>query len=240
MSRWFLAFLALACALVPVGPVRAQQSNNCGPLLMQAVAPILRLANRYYPGGVFPYGYAPLTQPFVPNPAEYTLYGYPQQGYLSGYAAPPLLGALGALVAPVDANPRLSAQAVLDELQRDGTWDRLSTLERAEWLFRLASLQRDEFMERIAVANLQREAQRDLVTIRRTPYDLAQAYQDRARTWHDSYVLAAQVTLNLLQAACNPATGTVPGLIGPVPLDLVNLALLCRAPNFFSLCAGFR
>jgi hypothetical protein len=235
MRRWTLATILLGVLAWPAGGVQAQQNtpNACTPLFAQTVLPMLQYASSYYPGGAGPYGYGPLAQPFGTNPREFALYGYPQQAYFANYAVPYPPPAPDANVSSTQPDPQLSAQAVLAQLQSDGTWDRLSTLERADWLYRLGQLQQSEREQEINQAQLQRQAQIDLVNIRRVPFDLAQAYQNAARNWHDSYVFAAQTTLNALQAACNPATGAVGGAG-------TNLGVLCATnPAASGLCAGF-
>jgi hypothetical protein len=253
MRRWSLVALLLGVLAAPAGVAQAQQGtpNACAPLFAQTVLPMLQYANSYYPGGAGPYGYGPLAQPFGTNAPGYPPNGYPQLANFASYSTPyPPAGAgavpaaapaampptAGAASAPATSpDPQLTADAVLAQLQSDGTWDRLSTLERADWMYRLAQLQQAEIGQQINQGQLQRQAEIDMVNIRRVPFDLAQSYQNAARNWHDSYVFAAQTALNALQASCNPITGTVPGAGASG-----NLGQFCATNPFAGgICSGF-
>src|SRR5205085_9600882 len=131
------------------------------------------------PGGIAPVGYWPLMQPFGTSPNEAVYTAYPTQSYYYGYATPgwaqrnptvypgayPGNSVLPGLYPPdltsqvgSDPNPTLTSGGILERLQSDGTFDRLSPTEQADWLFRLASLQRDEINQRFTQASLQQNA----------------------------------------------------------------------------------
>jgi hypothetical protein len=250
VSFWrprILAAVAIALTLgtSQAAPAQAQTPNNCLGLIYQTVAPILNQANRYTPGGAFPYGHAPLAQPFGTNPQEYAIWGYPGQAYYGSYTARPGAAPFGPGMgaAPVPELPpeQLTPTAIMQHLIDSGTWDRLSPTDQADWLMRLAGLQRDQFSQYLGLANLQRESQRDLANIRRIPYDLSERYQERAQQWRASYGFTADAVRNLLTATCNPATGQIgggsgvaglPGLgglaggLGGVPTSTAGLCLV--------------
>lgn len=212
--------LGLGLATLQAAPAHAQAPNNCQGLIYQAVAPLLNQANRYNPNGAFPYGYAPLVQPFGTNPQEYGLWGYPGQAYYGSYMtrpdAAPFGPAMGAAPPPELPPEQLTPSAIMQHLIDTGVWDRLSPTDQADWYMRLAGLQRDQFSQYLGLANLQRDAQRDLINIRRVPYELAERYQERAQQWRASYGFTADATRNLITATCNPATGQIGGGVAGV------------------------
>jgi hypothetical protein len=214
----------------------------CQDQVLQNTTPLLQMASRFTPGGIFPVGYAPLAQPFATNPLE-GANAYPALGYYNSYAQPPwarerpwlypsgypqmsvypqLYPDPGVPVPAVDPNPALSSAGILDVLQRDGTFDQLTSGERANFLLQLAALQQSEVGQRIAQAGLQQNAQTATLNARRAPYDLSVAMQANSRDWFQSYVLYAATVQNLVAAGCNTNTGllgsgaTVPGA-GGVP-----------------------
>jgi hypothetical protein len=224
VHRWLFIAAVLGLGLIPVQPAEAQTTTSpaCQQFIAQSMIPILATANRYNPSGVFPIGAAPMMQPFATNPGEYLAYGYPQQAYQGAYAFPndPTVGI------PTDQDPRLTAAAILDRLQGDGTLDQMSPNERATVLASLAGTQAQEDAQNIARANLRTTAQRNLAEIRRIPYDLSAITQANLRNWRDSYNLSAQTGLAVLQAACNPAAaglGVVPAPILPCGVTLGSL-----------------
>jgi hypothetical protein len=189
--------------------------------------PLLSLASRFSPSGVFPQGYAPLSQPFATNPGEFAN-AYPAPAYYNSYAAPafglqrpglypsgypqasvyPQLFPDGGVPIPaVDPNPQLSSASILQQLQSDGTFDQLTSGERANFLLQLAALQQSEVGQRIAQAGLQQNAQTATLNTRRVPYDLSIAMQANSRDWFQSYVLYAATVQNLVAAGCNTNTG---------------------------------
>jgi hypothetical protein len=248
------------------------------------------MASRFTPSGVFPQGFAPLAQPFATNPAEYALWGHPQHSYYSSYAQPAFARAQPGLyphgypqasvypqmfpadmpppVPAVEPNPVLSSAAILESLQRDGTFDQLTSGERANFLLQLAALQQSEIGQRIAQAGLQQNSQANVLNMRRVPLDLSVAYQSNARDWFESYVFYASTIQNLISTACNNTTGILgtgvfggggPGITaatgpGGAPLaavngnvtgtglgNITNVAALCRATNRnLPICLGIR
>lgn len=229
-------------------------------MIFTSTLPLLQYASRFTPSGFFPYGFAPLAQPFATNPLEGALYGYPSAAYYTSYATPgfaqrrPVLYPAGypqASVYPdlypptgipvpaVEPDPQLSSSAILQQLRSDGTWDQLTSTERANFLMQLASLQQTEIGQRIAQASLQQNAQANIINSRRVPFELSATFQTNARDWFQSYVLYAQVLQNLLQATCNPSTGTVGGtLLGG---NLTSLAFFCASNTLnLPICAGLR
>ena len=165
MHRWLSALLALAF-LVTTGTQATQAQNinappgtggataagfaACQQLIFQTLRPAIDTANRFNPGGIFPVGYWPLTQPFGSSPNETVYTGYPTTSYYSSYAVPgwaqqnPMLypgaypqnSVLPGLYPPdltsqVGAQPNasLTSAAILQRLQSDGTFDRLSPTE---------------------------------------------------------------------------------------------------------------
>ncbi len=259
LRRWLFAVAALATSLAPVQVVQAQQTATnlaCQQFILQQVAPVLAVANNFNPNGVWPVGFAPLGQPFVANPFEGALYGYPRQAYylsyvgpyrawprpqpvplaggypppmaypapaMAGYAAPP--PDLGSLVPSVDGDPQLSSAAILARVQSDGTLDQMSPSERASFLISLAQLQQSEISQRLQQATLQQNAMVNMVNIRRVPFDLASAFQERAHNWRDSYTFYASTLLAMLQAVC-PGAITPTGVIGPLsPVCIANPTL---------------
>jgi hypothetical protein len=222
--RWLFIAVAIGIYLVPVQPAEAQTTTNpaCQALIAQYMIPTLATANRYNPSGVFPIGAAPMMQPFATNPGEYAAYGYPQQAYQGAYAFPndPTVGI------STDQDPRLTAAAVLDRLQGDGTLDQMSPNERATVLASLAGTQAQEDAQNIARANLRSTVQLNLANIRRIPYDLSAITQANLRNWRDSYNLSAQTGLAVLQAACNPNAVNLG--VGPIlPCGVTLGALNC-------------
>jgi hypothetical protein len=238
MCRVVLAVFALALGFVPLQSAQAQgqMPNQCQNTIFQAVFPLISEANRFSPSGVFPQGYGPLTQPFGTSPTEGAIWGYPQQAYYSGYVARPyaLPSVPGAPsisyqpgTVPLQLPPdELTPSAIMQFLIDSGTWDRLGSTEQADWLMRLAGLQRDQFSQYLGLANLQRDSQRDLVSVRRAPFEIAERYQERAQQWRASYGFTADALRNLLQTTCNPGTGQigvggglngVPGGLGVLP-----------------------
>jgi len=202
VHRWLLIAVVFGICLVPVQPAEAQTTTSpaCQQLIAQSLIPVLGTANRYNPSGVFPIGAAPMMQPFATNPGEYLAYGYPQMAYQGAYAFPndPTVGI------PTEQDSRLTAAAILDRLQGDGTLSQMSPNERATVLASLAGTQAQEDAQNIARANLRSTSQRNLAEIRRIPYDLSAITQANLRNWRDSYNLSAQTALGVLQAACNP------------------------------------
>ncbi|HLI25635.1 MAG TPA: hypothetical protein VKZ60_01105 [Chloroflexota bacterium] len=262
MRGWVIRIAALLTGLLPT-MVHAQGTTSntaCQQLIFASTLPLLQYATRFSPSGFFPYGYAPLAQPFATNPFEGALYGYPSAAYYTSYALPgfaarrPMLYPAGypqASVYPelyppdgvpvpaVQPDPELSSSAILEQLRRDGTWDQLSSTERANFLMQLASLQQTEIGQRIAQASLQQNAQANIINSRRVPFELSATYQSNARDWFQSYLLYAQVLQNLLQATCNPSTGTV-GLT-PFGGSLTSLAFFCAFNTLnLPICAGLR
>lgn len=265
MRSWIVRTAAVLCGLLPV-TAQAQTSGTnaaCQALIFQGTVPLLQYATRYSPSGLQPYGFAPLAQPFATNPAEGALYGYPQQAYYSSYAQPgfaqrnPRLYPAGypqASVYPeqyppltgvpvpaVEPDPTLSSAAILDQLRSDGTFNQLTSTERANFLLQLASLQQTEIGQRIAQAGLQQNAQANVINSRRVPFELSATYQSNARDWFQSYVLYASVVQNLLQATCNNnvAAGGNNGLF--TGGNLPNLALFCASNTLnLPLCSGLR
>jgi hypothetical protein len=257
--------------------------------VLQNTLPLLQLASRFTPGGVFPVGYGPLAQPFATSPIE-GANAYPAVGYYNSYAQPPwgmqrpavypsgypqasvypqLYPDGGVPVPAVDPNPALSSAGILDVLQRDGTFDQLTSGERANFLLQLAALQQSEIGQRIAQAGLQQNAQTATLNTRRAPYDLSVAYQANSRDWFQSYVLYAATVQNLIASTCNTNTGLlgsgaavpsagivagVPGIAGAaVPAatlgtnapfglgSITNLSLFCRSNTLnLPICNGLR
>jgi len=223
VHRWLFIAVVFGICLVPVRPAEAQTTTNaaCQQLIAQTLIPTLATANRYNPSGVFPIGAAPMMQPFATNPNEYLQYGYPQLAYQGAYASPndPTVGI------PTVQDPRLTAAAILDRLQGEGTFDLMSPNERATVLASLAGTQAQEEAQNIARANLRTTAQRNLAEIRRIPYDLSAITQANLRNWRDAYNLSAQTGLGVLQAACNPnaaGLGVTPILPCGVTLGSLN------------------
>lgn len=262
MREWLIRLAAVLACLVPTTAHAQGTTSNaaCQQLIFASTLPLLQYATRFTPSGFFPYGFAPLAQPFATNPFEGALYGYPGPAYYTSYATPgfaqrhPMLYAAGYPQAsvypelypppgvPVPAlqpNQELSSAAILEQLRRDGTWDQLTSTERANFLLQLASLQQTEIGQRIAQASLQQNAQANIINLRRVPFELSATYQTNARDWFQSYVLYAQVLQNLLQATCNPTTGTI-GL-SPFGGSLTNLAFFCASNTLnLPICAGLR
>jgi len=259
-------------------------------LTLQQTLPILHVANRFGPGGLAGAGYAPLGQPFVNNPNEYTLYGGPQLAYQMNYVAPsygygqlPLaaMPPAGPPPAPngyagnggnggnggnsADPNGQSpfatmppaatnaygdsapapgSATALVQQMLRDGTLDQLTPSERATVVTQMATLEQT--------------AARNLVEMRRVPYDLAALFQQSSRGWRDSYTLYASVVQGLFQNTCaatNPLPPTPAGAQTPAPpapspgtlllngqtVDVTQLAQLCRSGALtLPVCSGFR
>jgi hypothetical protein len=257
-----LASLAPASVSAQVPPGQAQ----CQDLILRQTLPLLQYASRFSPGGVFPYGFGPLAQPFATSPAEGAVWGYPQTAYYASYAYPayaqmrPGLYPAGypqASVYPlayppempppvpsVEPNPQLSSAAILQVLQSDGTWDQLTSAERANFLLQLAALQQSEIGQRIAQAGLQQNAQASVMNARRMPYDLSVAFQSNARDWFQSYVLYASTVQNLLAQTCNTTTGALGtglGTLAGVPLTLPALQAFCAATTLnLAICSGLR
>ena len=190
--------LSPGAAHAQAGPAAAQ----CQDQVLQNTLPLLQTASRFSPSGVFPAGYAPLAQPFATNPAEGALWGYPAVPYYASYAQPPwaqqrpglypsgypqasvypqLYPDSGVPVPAVDPNPALSSAGILDLLMRDGTFEQLTSGERANFLLQLAALQQSEIGQRIAQAGLQQNAQTATINTRRAPFDLSVAYQANSR-----------------------------------------------------------
>ena len=155
------------------GAASAQTAHGaaaCSAQVLQNTLPLLQLASRFTPGGIFPIGYAPLAQPFATNPME-GANAYAAVGHYNSYAQPPWAvqrpglypsGYPQASVYPqlypdpdvsipaIDPNPALSSAGILNILQRDGTFDQLTSGERANLLLQLAALQQGETGQRIA------------------------------------------------------------------------------------------
>jgi hypothetical protein len=199
----------------------------CQDQVLQNTTPLLQLASRFSPSGVFPAGYAPLSQPFATNPLEGAS-AFPSVGYYNSYAQPPwavqrpglypsgypqasvypqLYPDGGVPIPAIDPNPQLSSAGILSVLQSDGTFDQLTSGERANFLLQLAALQQSEVGQRIAQAGLQQNAQTATLNTRRAPYDLSIAMQANSRDWFQSYVLYAATVQNLVAASCNGNTG---------------------------------
>jgi len=222
------------------GAASAQLTPSCQDQVLQNTTPLLSLASRFSPSGVFPAGYAPLSQPFATNPNE-GANAFPAVGYYNSYAQPPwaaqrpglypngypqasvypqLYPDGGVPIPAVDPNPALSSAGILAVLQGDGTFDQLTSGERANFLLQLAALQQSEVGQRIAQAGLQQNAQTATLNTRRAPYDLSIAMQANSRDWFQSYVLYAATVQNLTAASCNGNTGllgsgaTTPGAAG--------------------------
>jgi hypothetical protein len=242
LRRGIVLAAALIVGLSP-GAASAQTppgSAACQDQVLQNTTPLLQLASRFSPGGVFPAGYAPLAQPFATNPNE-GANAYPAVGYYNSYAQPPwaaqrpglypngypqasvypqLYPDGGVPVPAVDPNPALSSAGILAVLQGDGTFDQLTSGERANFLLQLAALQQSEVGQRIAQAGLQQNAQTATLNTRRAPLDLSIAMQANSRDWFQSYVLYAATVQNLVASTCNTNTGvlgsgaTVPGAGG--------------------------
>jgi len=238
MHRWVSLALVLVFAVAGIGAESAHAqtpvgTSNCQQLIWNTVRPVLDTGNRFNPGGIYPVGYWPLTQPFGSSPNEAVYTGYPTQALYSSYAVPdwaqrnpgiyagayPQSGVLPGLYPPdltstmgTDPNPALTSAGILQRLQNDGTFDRLSPTEQADWMFRLASLQRDEINQRFTQASLQQNAENTMLNLRRAPIDLSLTMQDRARNWRDSYSLYASTLQNLVSTTCNNNTGGVPGV----------------------------
>jgi hypothetical protein len=228
VHRWLVIAVAFGICLVPVQPAEAQTTTNaaCQQLIAQTLIPTLANANRYNPSGVFPIGAAPMMQPFATNPNEYLQYGYPQLAYQGAYAWPndPTVGI------PTEPDPRLTAAAVLDRLQGDGTLSQMSPNERATVMASLAGTHAQEEAQNIARANLRSTAQRNIAEIRRIPYDLSIATQASLRNWRDAYNLSAQTGLQVLQAACNPAAAGL-GIAPVAPTPLLPCAVTLGSLN---------
>jgi hypothetical protein len=251
LRRGIILAAALIVGLSP-GAASAQTAPGaatCQDQVLQNTAPLLQMASRFTPSGVFPVGYAPLAQPFATNPME-GANAYPAAAYYNSYAQPPwgqarpgiypsgypqasvypqLYPESGIPIPAIDPNPSLSSAGILEVLQRDGTFDQLTSGERANFLLQLAALQQSEVGQRIAQAGLQQNAQTATLNTRRAPYDLSVAYQANSRDWFQSYVLYAATVQNLVASTCNPNTGQIgtgtavpgagglPGLAGGVP-----------------------
>jgi hypothetical protein len=234
MHRWLSALLGLALLVIPgTQTAHAQISPACGNQILNTVLPVLQSANRFNPGGIFPAGYWPLTQPFGSNPNEAVYTGYPTSAYYSSYAVPgwaqqnpqlypgayPQNSVLPGLYPPdltgqVGAQPNgdLTSAAILQRLQSDGTFDRLSPTEQADWLFRLASLQRDEINQRFTQASLQQNAENTVLNLRRAPIDVSIALQNRASDWRNAYNnYASTLALVLQQSNCGFGNATATG-----------------------------
>jgi hypothetical protein len=234
VHRWLFAALSAALLLATGSPTYAQTpvgQSNCQQLIWQNVAPALMQGNQFTPGGMFPVGYAPLMQPFGINPNEPAYSAYATTAYYSSYAVPgwaqrnpgqypaawPGSGALPGLYPPdltatlgTDPNPALTSGGILGRMQSDGTWDRLSPTEQADWMFRLASLQRDEINQRFTQASLQQNAENTMLNLRQAPIQLALTAQDRSRNGRDSMSLYAATLQILVNSSCNTTTAECP------------------------------
>ncbi len=290
--RWWVVLTAIVLATTMPASVSAQTvagALSCQGLTLQNSLPLYQLASRFGPSGLSPAGFAPLSQPFATNPNEYALWGYPQTAYYSSYVNPAYAQARPNLypsgypqasvypglypfevppVPAVDPNPALSSAAILYMLQSDGTFDQLTSGERANFLLQLAALQQSEIGQRIAQAGLQQNAQASVINMRRVPFDMSVAYQSNARDWFQSYILYATAVQNLVSQNCNTSTGTLggpfggglgsltggvgaglPGTTGTAglpaagtPVGIQNLQAFCALNTSFNggLCSGFR
>lgn len=232
MRRLLLgALLVMTASLVPVSTADAQVSPSCQNLILGSVLPPLNAANRFAPGGQFPVGYAPMTQPWGTSPIEGAL-TWPVPGFAGG--PPPNLNQIP------DPNPAFSASSIYQALQRDGAWDRLSPTEQADWLTRLANVAAQEsnilaqqWQERATFAQQMREAQRDQLNQRRIAVDVSIAMQERSRGWRDSLSNYANVMLALTNTVC-PATGVagaaagLGGIAGPGSLTCQTNPSACN------------
>ncbi len=246
MHRWLSALLGVVFLVTGSQAAYAQNINSppgtggtsaagfsaCQQLIFRTLLPAIQTANSFNPGGIFPVGYWPLTQPFGSSPNETAYTGYPTSAYYSSYAVPgwaqqnpqlypgayPQNSVLPGLYPPDltsqvgdQPDPQLTSSAILQRLQSDGTWDRLSPTEQADWLFRLASLQRDEINQRFTQASLQQNAENTMLNLRRAPIDVSIALQNRASDWRNAYTNYIGVLSGILQNTCNTSTGGVPG-----------------------------
>jgi hypothetical protein len=250
MHRWVSALLALAFLVTTSTQATQAQNINappgtggttaagfaaCQQLIFSTLRPVIESANRFNPGGIFPVGYWPLTQPFGSSPNETAYTGYPTSAYYSSYAVPgwaqqnPMLypgaypqnSVLPGLYPPdltsqvgAEPNPTLTSAAILQRLQSDGTFDRLSPTEQADWLFRLSSLQRDEINQRFTQASLQQNAENTMLNLRRAPIDVSIALQNRASDWRNAYINYANTLSNITTNLCNASTTTAAGTAG--------------------------
>ncbi len=252
---WVPAALVIMSTALSLQPAWAQQNGTaqCNQFVFQNTLPLLQTANRYNPNGVYPYGFGPVAQPFATTPAEYGLYSVPPPT-LSAYSTVPIvagqpgLGGLPALTPPdlgslVPPSPYLPAQysadAIMQQLQSDGTWDRLTATERADWLTRIANVARDQAAYQRDTVVSQRDTmliqwgiQRDVfnaaIAARRAAYDLSNTVQGLARGWRDSYTSYASQVQSLLSSTCNTTTGQP-----PTTETLADLALRCRTTTPF-------
>jgi len=265
LRRGIILAAALIVSLSP-GAASAQTTTGtaaCQDQILQNTVPLLQLASRFTPGGVFPVGYGPLAQPFATSPIE-GANAYPAPAYYNSYAQPPwamqrpglypsgypqasvypqLFPGDGVPVPAVDPNPALSSSAILDLLQRDGTFDQLTSGERANFLLQLAALQQSELGQRIAQAGLQQNALTATLNTRRAPYDLSIAMQANSRDWFQSYVLYAATVQNLVAAACNGNTGGLGSGTTSLGIgNITNLSAFCRTATGLDLafCNGLR
>ncbi|HLH23194.1 MAG TPA: hypothetical protein VK066_11765 [Chloroflexota bacterium] len=253
MRRGIILAAALIVGLSP-GAASAQTAPGtaaCQDQVLQNTLPLLQLASRFTPSGIFPVGYAPLSQPFATSPFE-GANAYPAPAYYNSYAQPPwalqrpdlypsgypqasvypqLYPDGGVPIPAVDPNPELSSANILDTLQRDGTFDQLTSGERANFLLQLAALQQSEVGQRIAQAGLQQNAQTAVLNTRRLPYDLSIAMQSNSRDWFQSYVLYAATVQNLVAAGCNTNTGLLgSGALVPGGAPIAGLTGVAGVP----------
>ena len=124
-----------------------------------------------------------------------------------------------------DKCPSLSASAILQTAQSNGSLDAMAPDQQVNLMIQLAQLQNTEQSNRIQSTAVRQNAAVDMVNIQRVQYDLSQNAQDRARNWRESYSFyAGQALLPTLNAICPTAgaQGAAPVLNPAIQIGLVG------------------